>query len=156
YSPTKGVSLGFDATKLIASATRQSYQIGKCVYDYKKQKSIATTILEHIRALISIRQQELSRHSQEYSTPYYLILKEVEVDLLRIAALLKHPSFHEEEEWRVVSPIVTNYVTAPIEYPEGPSMLIPYMNFDLPHAADRRVDIEHAVLGPTPNVNISM
>ena len=75
---------------------------------------------------------------------------------MRLAALLKHPSFYEEQEWRLVSSVTTNYITAPIEYREGPSMLIPYMNFYLPEAEDRRIDIEHVFLGPTPNVNSSM
>ena len=73
-----------------------------------------------------------------------------------MAALLKHPAYHEEKEWRIVSPVITNYVEAGIEYREGPSMLVPFMNFRLPEAPDRRLDIEHVFLGPTPNLNISM
>ena len=76
--------------------------------------------------------------------------------MLRIAVLLKHAAFHEEEEWRVVSRVMTNYVTEPIQYREGSSMLIPYVEFGLPESPDRRVDLEHVVLGPTPNQNISM
>ena len=154
YSPTKGASLGFDAAKLYASATRQGCQIGKCVYDPKEQKSIAIMIVEHIRGLLKTKEKALSNREDE--TRYYRVFQEVELDLLRIAALLKHPAFHEEEEWRVVSPVITNCVEEPIKYREGPSMLIPFMNFRLPEAPDRRVDIEHAVLGPTPNANISM
>lgn len=44
--PAKGVSLGFSAGKVTALAKRQSYQIGKCVYDVKIQKRIITSILK--------------------------------------------------------------------------------------------------------------
>ena len=57
------------------------------------------------------------------------VFDSIEDDLLLIAALLKEPAFAEEQEWRAVSPIVTNYVAAPIAYRVGISMLIPYIEF---------------------------
>lgn len=103
YSPAaKGVSLGFNAAKLHASARRQSCEIGKCIYDPKIQNSVVTAILTRIRVLANIRDKTIDHDSDETGTSYYTVFDEVAVDLLRIASLLKHPSFHEEEEWRVV------------------------------------------------------
>ena len=157
YCPqAKGVSLGFEAAKLCTSTTRQSWQVGKCIYDTRKQGEIAETILGEIERLAEKRGENTDPSKRHPSNSFHDIFEEIEDDLLLVAALLKHPAFHEEEEWRVVSPVITNYVTTPIEYREGPSMLVPFMNFRLPEKPDGRVDIEHVILGPTPNQDISM
>lgn len=157
YCPTaKGVSLGFDAAKLSTSATSQRWQLGKCIYDPNEQNKIVETILGEIERLAEERGENTDRSKRHPANSFHDIFERIEADLLLVAALLKHPAFREEQEWRLVSPVITNYVEAPIEYREGPSMLVPYMNFCLPEAPDRRLDIEHAFLGPTPNANISM
>ena len=157
YCPTaKGISLGFNAAKLCATATRQSWQVGKCIYDPEKQKEIVNTILNEIERLAKERGENTDPAKRHPANSFHDVFEKIETDLLRVAALLKHPAFHEEEEWRIVSPAVTNYVTTPIEYREGPSMLVPFMKFQLPEAPDRRLDMDHVFLGPTPNSNISM
>lgn len=157
YCPTaKGVSLGFNAEKLCEAATRQAFHIGKCIYDLETQLKIAAEILRAIDDIANKRGENTNPSKRHPSQSFHDIFEEIEGDLLRIAALMKHLSFHEEQEWRVVSPIITNYVEAPIEYREGNSMLIPFIKFRLPEATDRRLDIEHVFLGPTPNVNNSM
>lgn len=157
YCPTgKGVSLGFDAAKLSTSATRQRWQLGKCIYCQKEKEAIVMPILSEIERLAEERGENTDRSKRHPANSFHDIFEEIEAALLLVAALLKHPAFQEEQEWRVVSPVITNYVEAPIEYREGPSMLVPFMNFQLPSAPDRRLDIEHVILGPTPNANISM
>lgn len=157
YCPRgQGVSLGFHQEALRDTAIAQSYQLGRCRYDSKEQKTIVSSIVETIQLLAGelgeVRDLSL-RHPHE---TYFHVFEAVEEDLLRVAALLKHPSFHEEEEWRAVSPIEANYVSAPIRYREGRSMLLPYMKFALPRSRDDSLAIEHVYLGPTPNVNHSM
>ena len=79
----------------------------------------------------------------------------METDLLRIAAILKHPSFREEKEWRIVSPVIANEAGAPILFREGHAMLVPYIEFNL--SVDGRPPVlDHLYLGPTANINISM
>jgi hypothetical protein len=54
--------------------------------------------------------------------------------------LFKDQAFREEDEWRLVSPVISNYLTAPIKFREGRSLLTPYINFDLPAGDNRRVE----------------
>ena len=75
---------------------------------------------------------------------------------MRIAAILKHPSFQEEEEWRMVSPVFSDLDRAPIRFREGTSMLVPYLEFRLATAPGAPLELEHLFLGPTPNISISM
>lgn len=157
YCPTaKGASLGFHPKKISSAATEQSFQVGRCVYDVKTQLQLAEKTLEAIEELARRKGENTDPSKRHPANSYYDVFEAIEADLLRVAALLKHPSFHEEQEWRAVSSVMTNYVEAPIEYREGSSMLVPFVKFRLPKAADRCLDIEHVFLGPTPNVNNSM
>jgi len=95
----------------------------------------------------SLRELRSARYREAFAA--------VEIDLLRIAAVLKHPSFREEKEWRIVSPVIANTAGAPILFREGHAMLVPYIEFDL--GLDKKPPVlDHLYLGPTANVNISM
>jgi hypothetical protein len=154
YCPVaKGVSIGFLPENLYKCSSTQKFQLAKCIYDIKQQQKLAEHIVDEVEK-ISIAKGENSKNNPLDS--FYDVFEKVESDILRIAALIKHPAFSEEEEWRAVSDVVTNYVTSPIMYREGLSSLIPYLTFNLPPAANRNIDIEHIYLGPTPNVNNSM
>ncbi len=157
YCPVaKGVSLGFDGAKLSTSATKHRWKLGKCIYNQDRKEEIVEIILSEIERLAKERGENTDRSKRHPVNSFHDVFETIEHDLLQIAALLKHPAFEEEEEWRLVSPVITNYVEAPVEYREGPSMLVPFMNVQLPAAPDRHLDLEHVVLGPTPNMNISM
>jgi hypothetical protein len=100
--------------------------------------------------------ENLDQSKRQASQSYYDIFEQIESDLLRIAVLLKHPSFQEEAEWRIVSPVITDYVTSPVLFREGTSMLVPYFEFKLAPSQNEPIDLEHIFLGPTPNISLSM
>ena len=145
--PSKGVSLGFKGDLLLESAQQQRFAIGKCIYDKTRQDAL---LLDVADALRDIAPPDLQNEEFTYLSAM------IEADVLQILALLKHPSFAEEQEWRVVSPVHTSYVEPPIKYREGKSMLIPYLEFNLPVTADGAVALKHVYLGPTPHVNLSL
>jgi hypothetical protein len=151
----KGVSLGFDPDYILRCAENQSFQIGKCIYNCKLQESLISQIIDSVEALAERHDAE---HNQEKvgDRSYHSIFHMMESDLLRIAAILKHPSFREEEEWRIVSPVITDYVKAPVQFREGASMLVPYIEFNLLAEDSSTIALDHIFLGPTPNITISM
>jgi len=142
--PSRGVSIGFDASRLTLQATTLGFSIGQCIYEPVRQREFATAVV-----------QELRRHLPPTATDsqYSELSKDLEVDLLRIATFLKHPSFTEEQEWRIVSPPAG--VEVPIQYREGKSMLIPYIEFELPRTAAGRLELEKVFLGPTQHPDLS-
>ncbi len=154
--PAKGVSLGFSPDKLLTSAEQQSFTVGRCVYELATQTALAAQILAAVELRAREKGEVTDPSKRHPDNSFHDVFEELEPDLLRIAALLKNPTFREENEWRAVSPIITNYVTSPIRYREGSSMLIPYVDFALPSAVDRRLDIERVYLGPTSHQNNSM
>ena len=150
----KGVSLGFDPDYIVRCARGQSFQIGKCIYSKADQRGLIVQVVDAVEALARVRGDAAGL--LDPSGAYHGIFEKIESDLLRIAAVLKHPAFEEEEEWRIVSPVMTDYVDAPVKFREGTSMLVPYIEFRLLPEKDKAVALEHVYLGPTPNINISM
>jgi hypothetical protein len=149
----KGVSIGFDPVHLINCAERQSFQIGRCIYDPDAQNILIGQVVGAVEALAARYDSEQGRRA---SRSYHSVFENVESDLLRIAAILKHPSFQEEDEWRVVSPVLTDYVGSQVLFREGTSMLVPYVEFSLLCDKYGRIPLEHIFLGPTPNIDLSM
>ncbi len=152
----KGVSLGFNPDYIVSCATRQSFQIGKCIYNCDQQERLIRRVVDAVEALAREDDGKASGEKQAGDRSYQGVFQLIESDLLRIAAILKHPSFREEEEWRIVSPVVTDYVKAQVLFREGTSMLVPYIQFDLLAESHAFIELEHLFLGPTPNITISM
>jgi hypothetical protein len=149
----KGISLGFDPNYLRKAAEVNGYSMGQCVYDTRAQLEVAGAILRAVEELAETMGESTKHHSDN---SYHEVFATVEPALLRIAALLKNPAFQEEDEWRAVSAVVTNYVEAPLEYREGRSTLVPYLRLALPLRSAGAVDLDHVIIGPTPHVNNAM
>lgn len=152
----KGVSLGFNPGNILQLAKKQSFQVGRCIYDPVKQLQLIRQVVDAVEALAAKHGENINGANRQPPQSYYRIFEKIESDLLRIAALLKHPSFQEEEEWRIVSPVITDYVRSPVLFREGTSMLVPYLEFKLTLQSDAPIAMEHLFLGPTPNISLSM
>jgi len=149
-----GVSLGFSADYITACAASQQFQIGKCIYEPEKQRKLISQVVDAVEAQVEITTKG-PESRQELASIYRTVFESIELDLLRIAAILKHPSFREEEEWRLVSPVYTNHTEAPLLFREAHAMLVPYVEFKLQQPGCP-VRLDHLYLGPTSNINISM
>lgn len=152
----KGVSIGFNPEYILRCASSQSFQIGKCIYDSRQQDRLIRQVIDAVEALAREHDRLKACPTGEGDRCYQDIFQLIESDLLRIAAILKHPSFREEEEWRIISPVVTDFVSAPVLFREGASMLVPFIQFELLGENESPIALEHLFLGPTPNITISM
>jgi hypothetical protein len=152
--PGKGVSLGFCPEYIRGCAAKQQCMIGKCIYEPARQRLLIRKVVDAMETLAEGRGGG-EKPAAERSANYRAAFTAMETDLLRIAAILKHPSFREEKEWRIVSPVVANTAEAPILFREGHAMLVPYIEFDI-SLDDKPLAMDHLFLGPTANINISM
>ncbi|RUQ36682.1 MAG: DUF2971 domain-containing protein [Candidatus Competibacteraceae bacterium] len=152
----KGVSIGFNPEHILQCAKSQSFQVGKCIYAPARQAQLIAQVVDAIELLAEEHGENDDLCQRLPSQSYYDVFEKIESDLLRIAVILKHPSFQEEEEWRIVSPVITDYLTSPVLFREGTSMLVPYFEFDLRFHENDATVLEHLFLGPTPNINLSM
>jgi hypothetical protein len=71
-------------------------------------------------------------------------------DLLRVAALLKDESFHEEEEWRLVLPMLVGKeeLQNPPRFRTGNTTLVPYIAFPLASDPSTVLPLVDVILGP--------
>jgi hypothetical protein len=146
----KGVSLGVAPDFLLERAAAQSFQVGRCIYEPREQERLIGDIIDAVEQLGA----EAGAGGPD-GEGWLPLFQRIEGDLLRIAAVLKHPAFEEEQEWRIVSPVIFRVSDGPVQFREGSSMLIPYYPFDLRGAAGS-IELEHVFLGPTSNIELSM
>ncbi|MFV8816448.1 DUF2971 domain-containing protein [Haliea sp. E17] len=144
----KGVSLGFAPDFISACARRQGFQVGRCLYGERQQLILIERIVDAIEALAL----DTPVDDRDWSP----VFERAEEDLLRMAAILKHPSFEEEQEWRIVSPAIGSSEDAPVHFREGRALLVPYYAFDLTSPGRGQLQLEHVYLGPTANIELSM
>jgi len=157
YSPIgKGVSLGFDPQYIRKIAQQQGYNLGKCVYDRQLQQRVIQEIFRQIEEEAASNGPENDIGKCHPSNSYYGIFEKFEDDLLMCAALLKHPAFSEEREWRVVSSVVKRYAPSDIQYREGRSCLVPYRKLSLFQKEADQMKLKEVFVGPTPNSELSM
>ncbi|WP_439106841.1 DUF2971 domain-containing protein [Congregibacter sp.] len=146
---SKGVSLGFNPEHVHECARRQAFQVAACQYDSAFQAALIEQIVDGVEVLAAARPQS------ESDDGWAPVFEEIEGDLLRIAALLKHPSFEEEQEWRIVSPLITPTRGMPVHFREGDAMLVPYYLFELTARESGGIDLDHVFIGPSANINLS-
>jgi len=149
----KGVSLGFAPEHILDCARRQQFEVGRCVYAPSQQEQMIDEIIDAVEALAE--DSDAGDESASQNKQWVRRFQTIEGDLLRIAAVLKHPAFEEEQEWRIVSPMIGDASSGTVQFREGSSMLIPWFPLDL-RDVQGRLAIEHAFLGPTGNIDLSM
>jgi hypothetical protein len=147
YAGDYGFSLGLRTERLQAVASEQSFFLAPCIYDYREQESI-------IKEIVSFHIQEFhSRAVEQQGTETDKVRDGVSWQFVRYLAgyapLLKHASFAEEREWRLISqPMPVNH--SQMAYRSGRSMLIPYFRLRLCQA-DEPLDVSRVTVGPTPH-----
>jgi hypothetical protein len=147
----KGVSLGFEPAAILACAAQASFELGRCIYDWRRHDSLATEVVDRLVKIAVKNGPDATKHASQC---YYSTFEAAAADIIRIAVLMKHPSFEEEQEWRCVSRPIKNYVEAPIEYRAGRASLIPYIRFPLP-VINGALAIQTAIIGPSPSPDLA-
>lgn len=152
YTPHgKGVSLGFMPGTLDAMLSASGARLAKCVYE---QRAHVHFVWELVNKLLETFQQRLSTIDTTKHHPtqkYHGFLEEFRGPMLQALAVIKHPAFEEEKEWRIVSSYFPRYSVPEIKFREGASILTPYIEIDLPQGTL----FDSVTLGPTEHNNLS-
>ena len=157
YTPHgKGVSVGFSSHTVRSIVARAGFRLAKCIYELDEHQFLVTTLVG--RLLDSFHQQVDSLDTSHLapSQSYFGFLESYRGDLLQILAIIKHPKFREEEEWRIVSPYFARYTVPEIRFREGASMLVPYIALPLPPVESLELLFDEVVLGPSQDVELSI
>lgn len=153
-----GVSLGFDLSSFRPPAgVDTGVSFAPCVYQAADKKALVLHGLHHFKDEVSAYRRrayaaalkadstkaasvDKDKVASEYlaanpddkdpQSRFTQAVSKAGWDFLRIASLLKHSSFEEEREWRLVLPIlmdVTETMTNPPRFRAGRSSLVPYI-----------------------------
>lgn len=134
-----GFSVGFSG-QFLKSIIGDMFWLVPCQYADDVQKQLIKTLLN------DVLDENQNRKPQDRDDlppggnflPY----------LMRYAPILKHQSFQDEKEWRIISrPLPCS--SERFEYRAGRSMLIPYYRVSL-EAKSEPFTIEQVIIGPTP------
>jgi len=148
YCPEgSGVSLGFDMSTLGQVRTpfeRVCFSLEQCIYDQDEQKDL---LREAIRTWSEENRDCDDKPGQMRNSlaPVYA--------LVRLSARLKHRSFCEEREWRLVSNLIPAG-HACVAFREGRSVLTPYVELPLANP-DGSMPLSKVTVGPAPHMDLS-
>jgi hypothetical protein len=172
-----GVSLGFDLTAFRPPADIGTLvSFAPCVYDPVEKDELVLQALHHFReevggyrekafkAACDLDPEKLTSKDKEQVVKEFLeanpsqkeprekflaAVTKTRIDCLRIAALLKHSSFKEESEWRLVLPTLLDRTTPmnnPPRFRAGKTTLIPYIAH--PFSPAGPLPLVDIILGP--------
>ena len=143
YCPSaRGYSLGLSSKRLKILAQMQNFYLSPCVYDPKNQKDLIKDILNFkLNKLIKFN------NSGKLEANWEIILNETITHIATYAPMIKHFSFSEEKEWRLISQPKA-YDDPSYKCRPGKSTIIPYYKFSLTDDAGE-CHIGPITVGPT-------
>ena len=123
-----GFSIGFKSSNLIDRATQQGFYLVKCVYEEDTQHQIMSELVDE--CLAEDFNTEKTRVDPNRPRTIFALRTggEFSSRLAAIAPVIKHQSFSEEDEWRLISEKGFNVST--LAFRSGVSTLTPYLSLD--------------------------
>ena len=142
YCPKGGFSMGFSSNLLSKVADNNDSFLFPCIYDTKQQKKI----LEELLSYYSQKYRDASKEGKKNSEDQLKnICNDFLIYLFLISPMLKHESFKEEKEWRIVS---SNLKVAPdIHFRANDLNIIPYIELPLSQVGSE-VEFKKIFIGP--------
>lgn len=134
-----GFSVGFDSSQLVNAADRQSCFIAPCVYDPQRQSQLVDQLMRGF--------------FEEALTKAGRVADDFFLDCVFLACVLKHPSFKEEREWRIVTQELSD-AHPQVAVRQGKVVLVPHFGFELVQP-EEQLNVE-IVVGPNPEMNLAM
>lgn len=153
YCCDGGYALGFDPRVIKKLGKGQGFRFVKCIYAEKEQESVVRRILEN--RLSSF--QEALKTERDTERILNLIKDsswQAVVDLTSVSPQFKHPSFIEEEEYRLISELKRADDRA-INCRNKGNLLIPYCEFSLENPGIE-FEIEEIIIGPGLPIELAM
>ncbi|HEY5176637.1 MAG TPA: DUF2971 domain-containing protein [Terriglobales bacterium] len=137
-----GFAIGFTGDFLGAAIEKKQWYLARCIYDPTDQRALIRSLVEEVFDQ-NVERLRAANTEEEYLPPG----GNLRAYLHRYAPILKDRSFHEEQEWRVISrPLFRS--SELFDFRQGSSLLIPYYKFPL---ADEEFPfhVHEVVVGPT-------
>jgi hypothetical protein len=152
YCPrTGGFSLGFHPADLRTLAVEHGLIFGPCVYNPEQQAPLIREIGEMMESTAVSILPTTSERGKELARA---MMPGLFAHFSRVAPFIKHGSFAQEAEWRLVfaSPSIDK---VPLGIRVTPTMLVPYAVVD-PTLNGRRHPFTEVIVGPCPQPRLAL
>jgi Protein of unknown function (DUF2971) len=143
--PGKGYCIGFRYEHLEKQLEKQNCRLLPCLYDREKQLQLIDEFI--LRNKVIIDEIYHANDDRLVGLSYLLI-----DNFMEIAPIIKHHSFSEEQEWRIITKGYWSDIN--IKFRAGKSTIIPYYEFNLANNFDE-FNFEEIIIGPTPHQELS-
>lgn len=163
YCANGGVALGFRVDALQRIGADQGFELVQCSYDRQEHareaETMARQILESVSAVPPDTRKSIPaggrRIPAHVAHRIFPIRQEMLNEIQRHAPTWKHRSFHEEDEWRLVSK-----QRPATDFRVGRTALIPYVKIELDRPTlldgDHIAALSEAVVGPCPEPELTV
>jgi len=154
-----GFSVGFTREWFTRVKETLGLSLIRCIYDPKDQQRLIQHEIDEFLATNAEKEPDYWDRNRGRRNPdrprTYVALRHAGDDFAARLALtaprIKHQSFEDEKEWRLVAENVSAHE---LHHRPGRSMLIPY--YKIPIGDDDKFDsIREIVVGPTPHLDLS-
>jgi Protein of unknown function (DUF2971) len=153
--PGGGYSLGVPSTQLISMAMAQGFTLAPCIYDHTKQYRVVSEFADFFLA-------KFRAHAPTAADEAKLCKKiawEFGQHLTRFGTIIKHHTFKEEREWRLISPPIQE-PHEQLDYRGSAARVIPFFRFRLantnfPNLAISGNEPLTVIIGPTSDPSAS-
>jgi hypothetical protein len=137
-APGSAFAVGLRRPDLEANAHELGWKLLKCVYEPVQHRLLVGQAVESAMAADSLEEG-------------CSILRE---ELMTVASAMKHYSFEEEQEWRLVSPLWPEQVDLLMRV--GRFTPLPYLLFPIVGLHNGESAIEEIMVGPTPHRDLAI
>lgn len=136
YAGGGGYAIGIDTSQLQMLCQANNATLVRCVYDLSSQRALLSPIVAEMLEAA----KELAPDAN-----WLELYDTFAARFTSVAATIKHPSFYEEDEWRVVSSIGVPQST--VKYRSAGGLIVPYCEWSLRHG--NLYPVAAVVVGPT-------
>lgn len=147
-------AMGFSPSMLVETLADQRILLAPCLYERDAQ------VLK-IRELLNVALSEFHSlgfnpaDAQKQSWPPGLAqaISDVNLAFIQAAALIKHPAFVDEREWRLVRIGLQDGISGALQFRLASSHLVPYVEWSVAAGFGQRL-LKEIVIGPSPHFAI--
>lgn len=152
YTPhSGGVSIGFSPDKIREITSNGHISLVKCIYVKEEQEEYINRLLDDYLEIFLAKFPDMD--NLQYSEKLHEWLNAYLIrDVSRCLLLLKHPTFKEEEEWRLISQFCPDFDKAGVKYQSRNNFLFPYIDIGL----GGHPFFSSVLLGPSAHSKLSL
>jgi hypothetical protein len=142
--PGDSYAIGFDGPALVKELLQHRVLLAPCIYSDTQQREVIERTLEVTVALASSSGfQQSDTHKEPMPAGLLDLIGNTAMRYIQTCVLLKHPSFEDEREWRLVQ------LGGTFRFRAGRSHLVPYTEFPLGLTFYQGL-VKEVVIGPSP------